>query len=73
MFARIVRVRAVLARLETGADWAALATELGYSDQAHLSRDLRDLAGLTPTQLVRALRMSDSSKPALGPLPILPA
>jgi AraC-like DNA-binding protein len=29
-------------------DWARLAVETGYHDQAHLIHDFRDLAGLTP-------------------------
>jgi AraC-like DNA-binding protein len=33
-------------------DLAAAAAEAGYADQAHLTRDCRDLTGLTP----RALR-----------------
>lgn len=32
---------------------AELALEAGYTDQAHLSRDLKDLTGSTPTQLLR--------------------
>jgi len=47
---------------------------------AHLTRDLRRLAGITPSELARALRattsdpptaMSDSFNPSPGPLPIL--
>ncbi len=31
---------------------AAAAAELGYADQAHLTRECRDLSGLTPAELI---------------------
>ena len=31
-------------------DWAALAADLGYADQAHLSRDFTATLGVPPTQ-----------------------
>ncbi|MFF7177321.1 DUF6597 domain-containing transcriptional factor [Streptomyces sp. NPDC008121] len=34
-------------------DWAALAAELGYSDQAHLVRDVTATVGVPPTTLTR--------------------
>jgi transcriptional regulator GlxA family with amidase domain len=57
LFARIVRLNAVLARLDATQREAAvdLALEAGYFDQAHLLRDFRALAGRTP----RAGRDSD--------------
>ncbi len=36
------------------ADWAAVAAEHGYSDQAHLIDEFRDLAGLTPADYLRS-------------------
>ena len=33
----------------TGIDWAALAAELGYADQAHLVRDFTATVGVPPT------------------------
>lgn len=35
---------------------SSLAGRAGYADQAHLARDTRALAGLTPTQLLREHR-----------------
>jgi AraC-like DNA-binding protein len=37
----------------TGVDWAALATELGYADQAHFTRDFSTVIGLSPAQYAR--------------------
>lgn len=53
--ARIHRFRRVLDGAGTPAatDWAALSLDCGYCDQAHLAREFRDLAGMTPTQYLR--------------------
>ena len=48
---RIVRFEHVSARLRSGADLAVAAAECGYFDQAHLAREVRELAGITPTEL----------------------
>jgi AraC-like DNA-binding protein len=48
-FARIVRFNRALTLSRTGADgWAGIAAECGYSDQAHLAREFREMAGATP-------------------------
>lgn len=50
---RILRFRRVVSRLRARCrppDFAALAAESGYYDQAHLIRDFRELAGCTPGQ-----------------------
>ncbi|MFE5188736.1 DUF6597 domain-containing transcriptional factor [Streptomyces sp. NPDC056628] len=39
-----------------GVDWAALAHELGYADQAHLVRDFTATVGVPPTAYARAER-----------------
>jgi AraC-like DNA-binding protein len=56
-FARIVRLQTVLRRLadEPDANLAALAIDCGYSDQAHLTRELQSLAGLTPKRIATTL------------------
>lgn len=51
---RIVRFNRALglSRQQT-VDWADIAADCGYADQAHLVREFRDLAGETPTALAR--------------------
>ena len=53
LFARIVRLTSVLARLDDDARGPAvdMALEAGYFDQSHLLRDFRDLAGGAPRSL----------------------
>ncbi|AZO54250.1 MULTISPECIES: AraC family transcriptional regulator [unclassified Mesorhizobium] len=49
---RIVRFnRALRLSRELTADWADVAADCGYADQAHLVREFRELAGETPTAL----------------------
>ena len=71
--ARIVRFHAVVRSLDRGVRpiWAALALDTGYYDQAHMIRDFRQFAGITPGTYLRdqfALSdllagVSDSSNP----------
>lgn len=51
--ARVLRFGALANRLRAPGvqGWADLAAELGYYDQAHLVREVRALAGITPTAL----------------------
>jgi methylphosphotriester-DNA--protein-cysteine methyltransferase len=47
--ARVVRFERLLCAARRGRrDWASLAADLGYFDQAHLIADFRELAGTTP-------------------------
>jgi AraC-like DNA-binding protein len=48
---RRYRLHEVTERLAKGAqiDWASLAAELGYADQAHFVRDFKDMFGESPT------------------------
>lgn len=50
------RLHEALARIDAGGriDWAALALDLGYADQAHLIRDFKRIVGCTPAQYARA-------------------
>lgn len=71
---RIQRLQGVLARLEEGPaprGWAQLALEHGFSDQSHLIRDFRLLAGNTPqryleqrTDLARVFEAGEVSHPS---------
>jgi AraC-like DNA-binding protein len=50
-FARVRRLQRILGALsQPGAvDWCAIAAEHGYTDQAHLIHDFRELTGMTPS------------------------
>ncbi|MGC0415138.1 AraC family transcriptional regulator [Embleya sp. AB8] len=53
---RRARLQEVAERAEHGAgiDWAALAADLGYADQAHLTRDFTATVGTAPGRYARA-------------------
>lgn len=55
---RVVRFDRLVAALRSGEarPWSRLALELGFADQAHLAREVRAFAGLTPTDLARRYR-----------------
>ncbi|MCK7592899.1 helix-turn-helix domain-containing protein [Pseudomarimonas salicorniae] len=56
-FARVLRLQATLRALDAGDQaLAELALASGFSDQAHATRELRRLTGLTPARLLQALR-----------------
>ncbi|HEY8980763.1 MAG TPA: helix-turn-helix transcriptional regulator [Streptomyces sp.] len=49
--ARILRMRRALALLRKGVPAAETAARAGYADQAHLTREVRELTGETPGRL----------------------
>lgn len=51
-FQRVRRFQRFLRRAESGASLASSSADAGYSDQAHMSRDVRALSGLSPARLV---------------------
>lgn len=53
LLARVLRFQRAVSLLRTGdgADLSSVALECGYADQAHLSREVRELAGVSPTAL----------------------
>lgn len=48
----------------TDIDWAALAAELGYADQAHLVRDFRATVGVPPTAYTAETAETAETEPA---------
>jgi AraC-like DNA-binding protein len=54
-FGRVRRFQRATALARSAAlDWTRVAHECGYYDQAHLIRDFRDLADMTPSDVMRA-------------------
>jgi AraC-like DNA-binding protein len=55
---RVIRFRRFVSLVDAGdaRDLASLAASTGYADQAHLTRECAEFAGLTPTALARARR-----------------
>lgn len=52
-YCRVLRLQHVIGRLQRGLGPAEVALESGFADQAHLTRELRALSGVTPGQWVR--------------------
>ncbi|HET6857961.1 MAG TPA: AraC family transcriptional regulator [Streptomyces sp.] len=61
--ARILRLQRALALVRGGAPYAEAAHAAGCADQAHLSREMRDLAGLT-LGAYEALANSETPQPS---------
>lgn len=58
-FARIERMQQAIAARRAGADWADVAYATGFTDQAHLIRDFRALAGAPPEAFCRDAANAD--------------
>jgi AraC-like DNA-binding protein len=58
LYGRIIRFQQAhaLAQRTGDVDWAQLALECGFCDQAHLVNEFRKLSGLTPTDYQRKIR-----------------
>ena len=68
-FARVQRLQRVLraVRLSSRPNWCALAAEHGYTDQAHLIHDFRDLADITPSGYVPHSPQRNNHVPLVTP------
>jgi AraC-like DNA-binding protein len=62
-YLRIERAQAARVAIRQGSPLAAVAADLGYSDQAHLTREIRLLLGATPRQLRSVANVQDASAP----------
>lgn len=62
LYCRVRRFQEVLGRIRAGArlDWAGLALDCGYFDQAHFGHDFRAFAGMSPTAY-QALRTENTN------------
>ncbi len=52
LLARILRFQRAARLARSGTPFATVAVDAGFSDQAHLARDVHELAGVTLSQLV---------------------
>ncbi|MCM3875188.1 MAG: helix-turn-helix domain-containing protein [Thermoanaerobaculia bacterium] len=60
VFSRVIRFQNLLRVSRRAEGWAAAAAACGYFDQSHLVRDVRDFAGVSPSNLLR--RAGDFSR-----------
>ena len=72
--ARIYRFARLIVSVDAGrpVDWAEVAHDAGYFDQAHFSREFKDFTGHTPTEylaLRRRFPAEEGFPPDRGPMP----
>jgi len=67
LYCRLLRFRRTIECIRTGRarSWAGLALDAGHSDQAHLNREFREFAGVTPEQYRRLAPASAMHVPIL--------
>ena len=65
-FARAVRLQRAMKMAATSKDWARIAADAGYYDQAHLISDFRELVGLTPSAFLKRPRDRSGMKVFAG-------
>src|SRR6185312_769713 len=71
LFGRVQRFQQAIQAAQTARapDWAGLALAFGYSDQAHLVRDVVAFSGLAPTELSRRGRVPVKANHVAVPMP----
>jgi AraC-like DNA-binding protein len=62
-FLRVERVWAAREAIRAGTALAIVAADFGYADQAHLTREVRELLGVTPSSLRRVGNLQDLPAP----------
>jgi len=53
-FVRIARIERVLAARAHGAAWVDIACAAGFTDQAHMINDFKEIVGVSPAELARS-------------------
>ncbi|WP_432540985.1 helix-turn-helix domain-containing protein [Kineococcus sp. SYSU DK002] len=66
LLGRVLRFRRAVAALRAGTPPAQVAAQAGFTDQAHLSREVRVFAGTTPGALRQASSANRSTDPPSG-------
>jgi AraC-like DNA-binding protein len=62
ILARILRMQRTLAAICAGtAPLARVALDMGYADQAQMTRELKDLSGYTPSELMPVRNLQDAA------------
>jgi AraC-like DNA-binding protein len=64
LFGRVRRFHALIGRIDKGlpVNWADVAADCGYVDQAHLIHDFREFAGVTPLEYTKQAMLDASQK-----------